>query len=78
MRPGKILVSVFDFTGWSHYKKHVYSNKLEIFTTPKKKNFQMKKSNVCHVEYPQSMFWAEIRKLMYTPVNPSFTVKSGN
>ena len=24
-------------------------------------------------EYPQSMFWAEIRKLMYTPVNPSFT-----
>ena len=25
-------------------------------------------------EYPQSMFWAEIRKLMYTPVNPSFTV----
>ena len=25
-------------------------------------------------KYPQSMFWAEIRKLMYTPVNPSFTV----
>ena len=25
-------------------------------------------------EYPQSMFWAEIRKIMYTPVNPSFTV----
>ena len=24
-------------------------------------------------EYPQSMFWTEIRKLMYTPVNPSFT-----
>ena len=24
-------------------------------------------------EYPQSMFLAEIRKLMYTPVNPSFT-----
>ena len=24
-------------------------------------------------EYPQSMFWAEIRKIMYTPVNPSFT-----
>ena len=23
-------------------------------------------------EYPQSMFWAEIRKIMYTPVNPSF------
>ena len=25
-------------------------------------------------EYPQSMFWAEIRKIMYTPVNPSFTI----
>ena len=25
-------------------------------------------------EYPQSMFWAEIRKTMNTPVNPSFTI----
>ena len=25
-------------------------------------------------EYPQSMFWAEIWKIMYTPVNPSFTI----
>ena len=25
-------------------------------------------------EYPQSMFWAEITKKMYTPVNPSFTI----
>ena len=25
-------------------------------------------------EYPQSMFWAEIRKIIYTPLNPSFTV----
>ena len=25
-------------------------------------------------EYPQSRFWAEIRKIMYTPVNPSFTI----
>ena len=25
-------------------------------------------------EYPQSMFWAEIGKIMYTPVNPSFTI----
>ena len=24
--------------------------------------------------YPQSMFWAEIRKIMYIPVHPSFTV----
>ena len=25
-------------------------------------------------EYPQSMFLRKIRKIMYTPVNPSFTV----
>ena len=25
-------------------------------------------------KYPQSMFWAEIRKIMFTPVNPSFTI----
>ena len=25
-------------------------------------------------EYPQSMFWAEKRKIMYTPVNPNFTI----
>ena len=25
-------------------------------------------------EYPQSMFYAVTRKIMYTPVNPSFTI----
>ena len=25
-------------------------------------------------EYPQIMFWAEIRKIMHTPVNPSCTI----
>ena len=25
-------------------------------------------------EYPQSMFYSKIRKIMYTPVNPSFTI----
>ena len=25
-------------------------------------------------EYSQSMFWAEISKIMYTSLNPSFTV----
>ena len=25
-------------------------------------------------EYPQSMFWAETRKIMLTPINPSFTI----
>ena len=27
-------------------------------------------------EYPRSMFWAEIRKIMYTTVNPSFTIQN--
>ena len=25
-------------------------------------------------EYPQSMFLAELRKIMYTPENPNFTI----
>ena len=25
-------------------------------------------------EYPQSMFLSKVRKIMYTPVNPSFTI----
>ena len=25
-------------------------------------------------EYPQSMVWSKIRKILYTPVNPSFTI----
>ena len=25
-------------------------------------------------EYPRSMFWAQIRTIMYTPINPSFTI----
>ena len=28
-------------------------------------------------EYPQSLFWAEIRKIMYTPVTPILLYKSG-
>ena len=56
------------------------------FYNPKRENFQIKNSDIFHIsaqnidcwyslEPPrQSMFWAEIRKIMYTPVNPSFTV----
>ena len=25
-------------------------------------------------EYPQSIFWSKNKKIMYTPVNPSFTI----
>ena len=43
----------------------------------------MKNSDIFHIsdqniggsnEYPQSIFLAEIRKIIYTPVNPSFTI----
>ena len=58
------------------------------FYHQKNESFQMKNSKLFHIsaqnidcgysggsnEYPQSMFWAEIRKIMYTPVNPSFTI----
>ena len=46
--------------------------------------FSDKNSDIFHIEnhwgssneYSQSMFfWAEIRKIMYTPVNPCFTVQ---
>ena len=50
---------------------------------PKIEKFQMKISGSFHISaqnidygylLESPMFWAEIRKLMYTPVNPSFTV----
>ena len=55
---------------------------------PKHENFQIKNSDIFHNsaqnidcgyswEPPSShnlCFWAKIRKLMYTPVNPSFTI----
>ena len=31
----------------------------------------------CSNEYPQYSFWVKIRKIMYTPVNPSLLYKSG-
>ena len=31
----------------------------------------------CSNEYPQYSFWVKIRKIMYTPVNPSSLYKSG-
>ena len=55
------------------------------FYHQKNENFQIKNSYIFHIsaqnidcgysnEYTQSMFWAEIRKIMYTPVNPSFII----
>ena len=62
-------------------RKHAYSNILTILL-PKNENFQIKNSDIFYIsarrggsnEYLQSMFWAEIRKIMYTPINFSFTI----
>ena len=46
----------------------------------KKKKKKSDKNSIFHTSaqnidcgYPKSIFWAEIRKIIYTPVNPSFT-----
>ena len=46
-------------------RKHAYSNILQILS-PKNENFQIKNSDNRRGgsnEYPQSMFWSEIRKI---------------
>ena len=62
------------------------SKKLEIFQIKNSDSFRISAQNIdCGYsleppqrggskEYPQSMFYAVIRKIMYTPVNPSFTI----
>ena len=67
------------------YRKF-YLQKLEIFQIKNADIFHISAQNMdCGYslepprrggsnEYPQSIFWAEIRKIMYTPVNPSFTI----
>ena len=63
-----------------------YHQKMAIFQIKKSDIFHISAQNIdCGYslepprrggsnEYPQSMFWAEITKIMYTPVNPSFTI----
>ena len=56
-------------------RKHAYSNILKILP-PNKENFQIKNLYIFHIS-AQNIdcgYWAEIRKTMYTPVNPSFTI----
>ena len=70
-------------------RKHAYSNILKILP-PKTENFQIKILIFFHISDQNIdcgysleavltsthnlCFWAEIRKIMYTPVNPSFTI----
>ena len=69
-----------------HYIENFTSKKLKIFQIKKLIFFIFLLKNIDCVyslepprrggsnEYPHSMFWAEIRKIIYTPVNPSFTI----
>ena len=60
---------ILDSQGWKvsscgqPLRKRAYSNIMKI-SSSKNENFQIKNSDIFH---------AEIRKIMYTPVNPSFT-----
>ena len=62
-------------------RKHAYSNILKILL-PKNEKFQLKNPNIfqisaqnidCGYSLEPPRQGAEIRKIMYTPVNPSFT-----
>ena len=65
------------------FRKHAYSNILKILQ-PKTEKIQIKNSDFFHISAqnidcgyslePPLCFRAEIRKIMYTPVNPSFTI----
>ena len=63
-------------------RKHAYSNILRILPPKNEKNFQMKSSCSFHISvqnidcgYSLEPPRRDIRKLMFAPVNPSFTIQ---
>ena len=64
-------------------RKQAYSNILKI-SPPKTENFSIKNSDMFHISAQKLeavltsthnlCFWAEIRKIIHTPVNPSLTI----
>ena len=82
-----VFVMVFISCIGMSLRKHAYSNILKNLT-PKSEKFQIKNSDVFHISAknidcgyslePTSThnlcFCAEIRKIIYTPVNASFTI----
>ena len=89
MTPNCHSVSCFEeFSGIALRRVHYENMPIQIkwkFYHHKLKIFRLKKfwyfSYFCSKrrggsnEYPQSMFWAGIRKIMHTPVNPSVTIQ---
>ena len=82
----KILSGLITKTRLYKYIGNFTTKKLKIFSDKNSDIFHISAQNIdCGYslepprrggsnEYPQSLFWAEIRKIMYTPVNPSFTI----
>ena len=82
----KILQETITKTRLFKYMENFTSKKLKIFRYKNSDIFHITAQNIdCGYslepprrggsnEYPQSMFYAVIRKIMYTPVNPSFTI----
>ena len=75
-------ISDFNMYEW-HYEKtpiQIYWK----FYHQNNENIQLENSDILHISAqnidcgyslePPQCFWAEIRKIMYTPVNPSFTI----
>ena len=74
-----MLQCLFAFT--SSITKTRLFKYIENFTTKKRENFQIKHSEIFHISdknidcgYSLEPPRSEIRKIMYTPVNPSFTI----
>ena len=74
------LLDIVEYT--DTLRKHSYSNIMKILL-PKKENFQTKNSDIFHIPAQNIVcvffflffFFSKIRKIMYTPVNPSFTIQ---
>ena len=83
-------MSVFVAIGFFHYHYENMPMQLTaIFHGCKKDNYQLNMFDYFHIfaqtkdcgysldgsnEYPQTMFKSKNKKIMYTPVNPNFTI----
>ena len=72
------IVNFFFFFFEFSSKKHFHYENTPIygnFTSKSWKFSDTKNSDIFHISTHNLCFWAEIRKITYTPVNPSFTIQ---
>ena len=68
---------VFGMTQPQPLGSHYENTPIQVywkFYNLKKENFQINNSDIFYTSTHNLCFWAEIIKIMYTPVNPSFTI----